>query len=67
MTTHIIYDRGQYGHWIRITEPGPYPFYQVSCTDEDFGTGVKVFPTEEDVKEYVAFILRHADAWRMAA
>ncbi|MBO7171659.1 MAG: hypothetical protein J6V52_01705 [Bacteroidaceae bacterium] len=60
----IRYDRGDYGYQIYVVNPSEkYPMFQVCCNDDEFQTGTRVFKTEEEVKEYVDFILSKADAW----
>lgn len=63
----IYYDRGGCGYRISIYPPSDkYPMYQVACNDEEF-FNLNVFSTQAEVKEYVDFILRHADAWEAAS
>lgn len=63
----IYYDRGGFGYRISIYPPSDkYPMYQVACNDEEF-YGVRVCSTKGEVKDYVDFILRHADAWEAAS
>lgn len=65
--THISYDKGDYGYQINIYPPSDkYPMYQVACNDDDFSS-LRVFSTKGEVKDYVDFILRHADAWEAAS
>ena len=65
--THISYDKGDYGYQINIYPPSDkYPMYQVACNDDDFSS-LRAFSTQDDVKIYVDFILRHADAWEAAS
>lgn len=63
----IYYDRGGCGYRISIYPPSDkYPMYQVACNDEEFSS-LRVFSTKADVKSYIDFILRHADAWEAAS
>lgn len=63
----IYYDRGGFGYRISIYPPSDkYPMYQVACNDEEYAS-VKVLCTQAEVKDYVDFILRHADAWEAAS
>lgn len=62
----IYYDRGCFGYRISIYPPSDkYQMYQVTCNEEAY-EGVRTFRTQDEVKGYIDFILRHADSWEAA-
>lgn len=66
---NISYERGNFGYQLRLYAPTEkYPMYQLTCNDEEFFSGTKVFRTEQEANAVISRYLRFAaDAWREVA